>query len=222
MSSAISRPCSPARATRWRKSSAVPSAGRIAVCPPSAAPIAQGLPTSSGPACSALLGPLRCSRPMGWIGGKYSTSKPMAAMAGRRASTSLKVPCTPGAGPVERGKSSYQVLKRARSRSANSGSSTEWRTACWRSGWRRASSAYSSSSASAFSDTTSDPGLAATASSSVAQRCKARRSAPSARDAAAAISSAPTCAAMRTSSGSTRRVISLRHDSKGSTHATTV
>jgi hypothetical protein len=70
--------------------------------------------------------------------------------------------------------------------------------------------------------TASAPGVAATASSSVAQRCSAVLSAPSARAAAAAISSAPTCEAMRTSSGSTRRVISLRHDSKGSTQATAV
>ena len=35
------------------------SAGSIAVCPPCSLPIAHGLPTSFGPASSALLGPLR-------------------------------------------------------------------------------------------------------------------------------------------------------------------
>ena len=65
---------------------AAPGAGSRPACrarrgsaswPPSAAPIAHGLPTSSGAASSVLLRPLRRSRPIGWIGGKYSTSKPM-------------------------------------------------------------------------------------------------------------------------------------------------
>jgi hypothetical protein len=51
-----------------------------------------GLPGSPGSACRALLRPLRCCMPMGWIGGKYSTSKPMSRIIGRRACTSLKVP----------------------------------------------------------------------------------------------------------------------------------
>ncbi len=44
--------------------------GCIALWPPSAAPIAHGLPTSSGSATSVLFGPLRRSRPIGWIGGR--------------------------------------------------------------------------------------------------------------------------------------------------------
>ena len=48
------------------------------------------------------------------------------------------------------------------------------------------------------------------------------RSAPLARAAASSIRPAPTCAAMRMSSGSTRRSSSLRHDTKWSTQATTV
>ena len=48
----------------------VPSSGWIASCPPSVAPIAHGLPTSPGPARSALLRPLRFVTPIGWIGGR--------------------------------------------------------------------------------------------------------------------------------------------------------
>ena len=96
-------------ASRRRKSSSVPSAGRIALCPPSSAPMAHGLPTSSGRASSVLFGPLRRSRPIGWIGGKYSTSKPRRATYGSSASTSAKVPCRAGSFEAERGNSSYQV-----------------------------------------------------------------------------------------------------------------
>ena len=53
-----------------RKSSSVPSSGAMAVWPPSAEPMAQGLPGSSGPAPSVLFGPLRSVTPMGWIGGR--------------------------------------------------------------------------------------------------------------------------------------------------------
>ena len=57
---------------------------------------------------------------MGWIGGRYSTSKPMAARSGSRAShvgegaVPARRRCRPSAGS-----SSYQVLKRARSRSTS-------------------------------------------------------------------------------------------------------
>ena len=46
----------------------------------------------AGSARSALLRPLRLIWPIGWIGGKYSTSKPMARIAGRRADQSSNVP----------------------------------------------------------------------------------------------------------------------------------
>ena len=69
-SSAISRPSLPAAATRRSKSLIVPSSGLTAVWPPSSLPIAQGLPGSFGPAVSALFGPLRFVRPIGWIGGR--------------------------------------------------------------------------------------------------------------------------------------------------------
>ena len=46
----------------------------------------------------------------------------MEAISGTRVATSRRVPCWP-AGPAERGKSSYQEEKRARSRSIQRGSS---------------------------------------------------------------------------------------------------
>ena len=52
------------------KSSSVPSPGSTASWPPSALPIAHGLPTSSGPGSSELFLPLRKLVPMGWIGGR--------------------------------------------------------------------------------------------------------------------------------------------------------
>ena len=62
----------------------------------------------------------------------------MALMSGRRHSASRKVVGFGrfGSRPWERGKSSYQAPKRARSRSTTSGSSAE-RVAKRRSGWRR-------------------------------------------------------------------------------------
>jgi hypothetical protein len=144
MSSAISMPRARVAIRRCLKSARVPSAGRIAVWPPSLDPMAQGLPTSSGAAVTALFFPLRFSRPMGWMGGRYSTSKPIAAIASRRSSTSSNVPCLFGVGEQERGKSSYHVEKRARSRStctARSGPSARpSRGACSRATAKRASS----------------------------------------------------------------------------------
>ena len=84
------------------KSSMVPSCGWIDLCPPSGPPMAQGLPTSSGAALRELFLPLRAVRPMGWIGGRYSTSNPIAAIAGKRSSTSRNVPCRPGCAAAER------------------------------------------------------------------------------------------------------------------------
>ena len=89
----------------------------------------------AGFAFSVLLAPLRFVRPMGWIGGMYTTSKPSLAISGRRQVASSKVVgCgLAGSRPCERGKSSYQAPKRARSRSTISGSSAE-RVAAARSG----------------------------------------------------------------------------------------
>ena len=76
-SSAISRPCAWAASTSRWKSSKVPSSGWSASWPPASLPMAYGLPGSSGPGVSVLLRPFRLARPIGWIGVKYSTSKPM-------------------------------------------------------------------------------------------------------------------------------------------------
>ena len=86
----------------------------MAVWPPSSFPMAQGLPGSLGPATRVLFGPLRCERPIGWIGGRYTTSKPMAATSGRRLWAARLNP------PSDRGNSSYQALNWARSRSTQS------------------------------------------------------------------------------------------------------
>ncbi len=83
----------------------------MAVWPPSSLPMAHGLPGSLGPATRVLFGPLRCDRPMGWMGGRYTTSKPMAATSGSRLRAARRKP------PSERGNSSYQALNSARSRS---------------------------------------------------------------------------------------------------------
>ncbi len=77
-----------AAATSRSKSATVPSSGCTAVWPPAAAPIAHGLPGSAGRAVVTLFGPLRCVVPIGWIGGRYSTSKPIAATYGSRSTTS--------------------------------------------------------------------------------------------------------------------------------------
>jgi len=44
--------------------------GMDGVWPPSSEPMAQGLPSSSGPAVTLLFGPLRKALPMGWMGGR--------------------------------------------------------------------------------------------------------------------------------------------------------
>jgi hypothetical protein len=94
------------------KSASVPSSGAIASCPPSAEPIAQTEPTSSGTDSTLLLGPLRFTVPTGWIGGRYTTSKPIEAIRSSSLVAVVNVPCTglpdSSSPPVERGKNSYQ------------------------------------------------------------------------------------------------------------------
>src|SRR6266542_4161983 len=63
-SSATSSPSRCAASTNRSKSSSVPRSGWTAVKPPSALPIAHGLPGSPGAATSELLRPLRCARPI--------------------------------------------------------------------------------------------------------------------------------------------------------------
>ncbi|MNT59443.1 hypothetical protein D3C72_1969570 [compost metagenome] len=58
---------------------------------------------------------------MGWMGGKYKTSKPMSRIIGRRSCTSLKVPWRSGSSVTERGNSSYQLANCAWIRSTSSG-----------------------------------------------------------------------------------------------------
>ena len=71
MSSAISMPRSPAAATSASKSSSVPSSGWIGgVAALVASRSPTGSPGSPGVDSSALFGPLRNVRPMGWIGGR--------------------------------------------------------------------------------------------------------------------------------------------------------
>src|SRR5437867_9262129 len=43
------------------------------------------------PGVQAVVGPLRLTRPIGWIGGRYSTSKPIAATPGSRLAAVAKV-----------------------------------------------------------------------------------------------------------------------------------
>ena len=78
-------PSSRARATKAVKSAIVPSSGCTASWPPSWEPIAQGEPTSQEeattvpPGNASVFGPFRLTSPMGWIGGRYTTSKPIEA-----------------------------------------------------------------------------------------------------------------------------------------------
>jgi hypothetical protein len=85
------------------------------------APMAHGLPTSVAAASRVLFGPLRNERPIGWTGGRYSTSNPSPATYGRRSMTSASVPWRAVPSTVERGNSSYHALKRARSGSTCTG-----------------------------------------------------------------------------------------------------
>ncbi len=118
-------PCARAARTKARKSASVPRSGCTASCPPSSDPMAQGEPGSPGCGSSVLLRPLRLRRPIGWIGGRYSTSKPIAATAGSRFVAVRKVPLliVPSLSrraPSDRGKNSYQAPTPARSRSTRS------------------------------------------------------------------------------------------------------
>src|SRR5438128_1250271 len=96
----------------------------MALCPPSAAPIAHGLPGSSGVEVVELFLPLRKVRPIGWIGGKYTMSKPIDAAYSSRAMLVRNVPCSPRA-PVDRGKNSYQALNCASTGSTASSCTSE-------------------------------------------------------------------------------------------------
>ncbi len=112
-----------AAATKRSKSSIVPNWGSMAVCPPAGPPIAQGLPGSPGAAASALSRPFRLAMPTGWMGGRYTTSKPNSATRASARSASANVPCRAASPLCERGNISYHDAKRARSRSTQTRSS---------------------------------------------------------------------------------------------------
>ncbi len=124
MSSAISSPCSAAAPTRCRKSSSVPSSGWIAVWPPSAAPIAQGLPGSSGPATVRVVGAL-AEAPADRVDRRQVEDVEAHRRDRRGAAPRRRRTCRGAPAPVaaERGNSSYHAPKRARSRSTTTASS---------------------------------------------------------------------------------------------------
>ena len=104
------------------KSFIVPSSGLMASWPPSLLPIPHGTPGSVGSAVRELFLPFRCECPIGWIGGMYKTSKPIAATSGIRFAALWKVPdvmepSTFLIAPSLRGKNSYQLPTSALSRS---------------------------------------------------------------------------------------------------------
>ena len=140
----------------------VPRLGWTASWPPSSLPIAHGDPTSPGAAVGLLLRPLRCTLPIGWIGGRYTTSNPISAIRGSAAVAVAKVPCTgfPSASqpPVERGNISYHEPKRASGRSTQTPNCSP-RVTSSRSGNSSSSSSTSGDSASAVR-VTGSPGRA--------------------------------------------------------------
>src|SRR5437870_4636491 len=69
------------------------------------------------------------------MGGRYSTSNPMAEMYDSRASQSLKLPCRPGSVPDDLGNISYHALKTALARSTTTAISCGYRVAKRRSGY---------------------------------------------------------------------------------------
>ena len=101
--------------------------------------MAHGEPGSCGPGLRVLFGPLRLVTPIGWIGGRYTTSKPIAATPSSRRVAVRKLPdfhrpslrCF---APSERGKNSYHEPTPARRRSTRivcSGESVVRRASGW-------------------------------------------------------------------------------------------
>ena len=110
---AISICCSFAFWIKDLKSSKFPNCGWMALCPPYLEPTPHVEPTSPSTVVVVLFFPFLFTSPIGWIGGKYKVSKPIFATRGNKFSQSLNVPWTPWYWDAERGKNSYQVLKRA-------------------------------------------------------------------------------------------------------------
>ena len=136
-SSAISSPSRAAASTKRSKSSSVPSPGSTAVCPPSAAPIAHGLPGSSGPGVERVVAALaeaaadRVDRRQveDVEAHRRDVGQPRRRLAERGAARRDPV-------PAERGNISYHAPKRARSRSTITRSTRSNRVARLRSGMR--------------------------------------------------------------------------------------
>ena len=99
----------------------------MASWPPSSEPIAQGEPTSHGAGSRVLLGPLRLTRPIGWIGRQVhhveAEAGDVVQVLGRvgeravpgRSAGAARSPAS--CAPIERGKNSYQAPNSARWRS---------------------------------------------------------------------------------------------------------
>ena len=221
-SRAISRPSSLAWSIMSRNSSSPPRFGSKASWPPCLEPIAHGEPTSPSSGVSVLFRPLRLTSPMGWIGGKYTVSKPMsatrfscAAVVSHVPWTGLPIASTP---PVERGNNSYQELTSASRRSTRM-SATGPRVTSSRSGYsastsrtsvethgamRSASGSVSSRSVARAFSNTCDAGVWAIAA--------ANRSAPWAMSLASSFSVWPAASFFSTA---------LRHVAITSLHAST-
>ncbi len=154
--------------------------------------------------------PLRFVMPIGWIGVKYRTSKPSSAICG----TTLRTPWKP---PQERGKSSYQELKRARSRSTLTVAGSGRVPTGLRSGQCSAAAATSGASAASRRCAWSAPVSAAR----VAASASSAASLPLARSAAAASSRAPSLSSPARSAWppSSLRWTSWRHEASGSIQA---
>lgn len=129
---------------------------------------------------------------MGWTGGRYTTSKPMAATASSRSAAVRSVPLTGGfpartTAPSERGNSSYQDPNSARLRSTWSARGREEETSS-RSGWRSRTAVTSGLRAAASRAAT---GRAASRSASAASSTTALPSRLGTRAAARSCSTAP-------------------------------
>ncbi len=131
-----------------------PVAAGPALWPPSAEPIAHGLPTSSGRAFERVVGALAVDAPDRLDGRKVQHVEPHFGHVRQPRLDVSKAPVARGAGAAERGNNSYQLLKPARLRSATS-SSVDGRGAAAIRVAPRTCMARAGSSASAFSEAAS-------------------------------------------------------------------
>ena len=207
------------------KSASVPSSPRIASCPPSAAPMAHGLPTSSALRVERVVAAL-AARAADRVDGRevehveaHALHVGQPGLAVGEGAVALRL-----SADAERGKNSYQAEKRARSRSTVTRQRRQpgVRMASGRGGAARSRCAASSMPMRLQLGRRRRRRRQRPRAPGAQARSSLRSSPAGARCAAAAISAAPPSAAMRTSSASTRRAKSLRHDRNGSTQAHTV